>query len=181
VKKFKKTVILSLVFVLSFITTAHAQTNFTSYLSVKQEKPNWCWDAIAQCMAATRYYPGYKSQSEICQYVFGHSEDTKGTIDDMSKGARYATDLNFYFAVERYTYSLTSIRSKIDSNWTIGTAAYNDYGGGHAFGIVGYDTDYSQIYLVEPNPNRNNCWITVYDYIYVGANADRYKWKYSVW
>ncbi len=86
-------VFLTAFLMLSYIQVEAAPSARTlSVTRYQQEKTNWCWAASAKMLG--KYFGSTKTQSQICQYVKGNTNNVGASNSEITKAMEYATGKN---------------------------------------------------------------------------------------
>lgn len=139
-------VFLTAFLMLSYIQVEAAPSAKTlSVTRYQQEKTNWCWAASAKMLG--KYFGKTKTQSQICQYVKGNTNNVGASNREITKAMEYATGKNSSITGN---LTFTEIKSFIgDKGKPIGMSMAWNSGGGHVLVMKGYTSNQSVV-LVDP-------------------------------
>lgn len=148
-----------------------------------QQKSNWCWAACAEMVAEYRR-PNSRNQSAIVSYIKGSDVNEFGSIDELARGARYATynEINF-FGVDLYqSYDVLRTQLSEYRPMAFGFGKYenNLRTGGHAMVCLGYvkvgSVSDNKIFIYNVQDGQYY-WFTYFELL----NGTREHWEHWVY
>lgn len=87
--RIKQIALILMVASLLIVSTPNASAKSLGLSNRKQQKTLWCWAACAEIIG--RYYGNYATQSSICSYVMGNSDNQNANFFEAATAIQYVT------------------------------------------------------------------------------------------
>lgn len=177
-KKYKKiisSVIILLVMFSMFISPAYAVT-LSGLRNRKQSKINWCWAACAEMLGI--YYGNNYTQSNICKYVMGNTDDQSATIHEAGTAIQYATDQNT--AIKYWEISEDDVLYELTAGRPFAIRLVWNNGNGHLVVCGGYTA--GELRILDPLESNGSSTYYEYDELVNGTQTTGGygRWHYTI-
>lgn len=156
----QKVLLASIFFLLiaSLSVAAFADYTELNISPVKQEKSNWCWVAAGQ-MAGSYINPSvHKSQSEICSYIKGNTNDSTGSYLEAASAMAYAAGNSRRAGGSLVRWNWSRVIESINKGYPLVLLASDNLIDGHFYLMRGYEPLKQYAALNDPaTGNRQVC------------------------